>query len=196
MTTQQMILFTSERSADGTALPEPTATYSEILGLSNAAYVSQHLHHHLRSRLGLDVSLPAGFCSSVRMASLISTCPDKPEAFGLFACSPQPLGRGGPSADDETGESTDDLMRMQLKVTDSTTGLSDKDVKKLTAVRHTVPKDFRELASLCENFAGVNELNFGRESPITVMLKSWVHFLTKAGGMTVANLRQLAHADK
>ena len=55
-------------------------------------------------------------------------------------------------------------MRMQLKVAESTLGLSDKDIKKLTQVRHTTPKDFRELAGLLENMAGVTELVFGRAS--------------------------------
>ena len=59
-------------------------------------------------------------------------------------------------------ESADDLMIMQLKVADSTTGLSDnKDIKKLTLVRHVVPRDFRALAELFANMAGVTELIFG-----------------------------------
>jgi hypothetical protein len=86
-------------------------------------------------------------------------------------------------------------MRMQLKVTDSTTGLSDKDVKRLTQIRHTVPRDFRELSGLLENMSGVAELIFGPRSPITTMLTSWVRFLTRTGGTTVALLRQMAAVD-
>ena len=86
-------------------------------------------------------------------------------------------------------------MRMQLKITDSTTGLTDKDVKRLTQICHTVPRDFRELAGLLKNMAGVSELVFGLRSPITTMLAAWVHFLTKTGGTTVAHLRQLASVD-
>ena len=58
----------------------------EILGLSNAAYrVAQHLHHHLKTRLGLDVLLPSSFCSAIRMASFIATTnEDRPESFSLF----------------------------------------------------------------------------------------------------------------
>jgi hypothetical protein len=66
----------------------------------------------------------------------------------LFSCSPQPLDKK--ALTDLTGnvELADDLMRMQLKVADSTTGLSDKDIKKLPLVRHVVPHSFRALAEL------------------------------------------------
>ena len=43
--------------------------------------------------------------------------------------------------------------------------------------------------------AGVTELIFGSAAPITLMLGSWVHFLTRTGGTTVANLRRLAFQD-
>ena len=44
--------------------------------------------------LRLDVSLPAGFCSAIRMASFIATAPDRPDAFSLFACAPISGDRG------------------------------------------------------------------------------------------------------
>ncbi len=88
VTTQQMILFASERDETGSARSAPVGTFTEILELTNAAYVAQHLHHHLKSRMGLDVLLPSGFCSAVRMASFISTTNDRPEAFRLFSCGP------------------------------------------------------------------------------------------------------------
>ncbi len=90
VTTQQMILFASERDETGSAISAQVGTYTEILELTNAAYyyVAQHLHHHLKSRMGLDVLLPSGFCSAVRMASFISTMNDRPEAFCLFSCGP------------------------------------------------------------------------------------------------------------
>ncbi|KAI2499964.1 hypothetical protein MHU86_14538 [Fragilaria crotonensis] len=166
VTTQQMVLFASERDEHASARANPVDTYTEILGLANAAYVAQHLHHHLKSRLKLDVLLPAGFCSAVRMASFIASTSDRPEAFSLFACAPQPLTRNNTTTADNGDSAADDLMRMQLKVTDSTTGLSDKDVKRLTIV----PNSFPDLAALCENMAGVTELVFGLRSPVTTML--------------------------
>ena len=195
ITTQQMILFASERDEAGASRATPVDTYTEILGLTNAAYVAQHLHHHLKTRLGLDVWLPSGFCSAVRMASFIATTNDRPEAFSLFSCGPQPLDKKSLTGGADDADAADDLMRMQLKVADSTTGLSDKDIKKLTLVRHVVPRDFRALAELFENMAGVTELIFGSAAPITLMLGSWVHFLTRTGGTTVANLRRLAFQD-
>ncbi|KAI2505694.1 hypothetical protein MHU86_8753 [Fragilaria crotonensis] len=101
-TTQQMILFATQRTAAGEVAPEPVATYVEILGLANAAYVAQHLHHHLKTRLGLDVWLPTGFCTAVRMASFVSSAVDRPEAFSLFACGPQPLAKKSSAGTDES----------------------------------------------------------------------------------------------
>ena len=148
ITTQQMILFGSERDKTGSARSALVDTYREIIGSTKAAFVAQHLHHHLKTRLGLNVLLPSSFCSTVRMASFISRTNNRPEAFSLFSCSPQPLDKK--ALTDLTGnvELADDLMRMQLKVADSTTGLSDKDIKKLPLVRHVVPHSFRALAEL------------------------------------------------
>jgi hypothetical protein len=84
---------------------------------------------------------------------------------------------------------------MQLKVADSTTGLSDKDIKKLMLVRHVVPCNFCALAELFANMVGVMELIFGSTAHVTMMLSLWVHFLTRTGGATVANLRRLAFQD-
>ena len=51
ITTQQMILFASEQNEAGSARSAPVDTYTEILvGLTNVAYVAQHLHHHLKTR--------------------------------------------------------------------------------------------------------------------------------------------------
>ena len=65
ITTQQMILFASERDEAAAARSAPVDTYTEILGLTNAEYVAQHLHHHLKTQFGLDVLLPSGFCSAI-----------------------------------------------------------------------------------------------------------------------------------
>ncbi|KAI2489101.1 hypothetical protein MHU86_25490 [Fragilaria crotonensis] len=43
---------------------------------------------------------------------------------------------------------------MQLKTTDTTTGFSDKDIKSMTKLNFTIPRDFHELARLLENMAG------------------------------------------
>ena len=143
-----------EWDGSGASRSVPVETYTEILGLTNAAYVAQHLHHHLKTRLGLDVWLPSGFCSAVRMASFIATTNDRPEAFSLFSCGPQPLDKKSLTGGADDSDTPDDLMRMQLKVADSTTGLSDKDIKKLTLVRHVVPRDFRSSPNCSRTWRG------------------------------------------
>jgi hypothetical protein len=83
---------------------------------------------------------------------------------------------------------------MQLKTTDTTTGFSDKDIKTMTKLSFTTPRDFHKLARLVENIAGITEILFGAQSPLTDMLYDWGHFLTRAVGST--NLRQEpAHTD-
>lgn len=172
--TQRMILVASEREEDGQMRMKPVESYMEVLGLANAVHVAQHMLHHLHEGLGLDVMLPTGFCSAIRMAAFISVVKDRPEAFSLFSCDPQPLEVSIASVtDDEEPSAQDDLMRIQLKITDSTTGLSDKDAKKLTLVKNTIPRDFQELARLLENLGGVTELVFEPASPITSMLNGW-----------------------
>ena len=103
------------------------------------------------------------------MAAFLSVLKDRPEAFSLFSCGPQPLGAVSITAADDQSEDHDDLMRMQLKISDSTTGLSDKDVKKLTIVKHTTPHDFQGLSRRLENFAGVTELVLGAASLLNSM---------------------------
>jgi hypothetical protein len=149
-TTQRMILPASEWEEDGHMRVRPMESFAEeIIGLGNAAHVGQHLHHHLRCGLGLDVGLPTGFCSAIRLAAFVSVVKDKPDAFSLFSCGPQPIETSTINATDDDSVAQDDLMRMQLKIADSTTGLSDsKDVKKLKLVKHVVPRDFHELSLL------------------------------------------------
>jgi hypothetical protein len=85
---------------------------------------------------------------------------------------------------------------MQLKTTDTTTSFSDKDIKTMTKLSFTVPRDFHELARLVENMAGITEILSGFRSPLTDMLYEWRHFLTLSVGSTLATLRQLAHTDR
>jgi hypothetical protein len=84
---------------------------------------------------------------------------------------------------------------MQLKTTDTTTRLSDKDIKSITKFGFTFPRDFYELACLVQNMDGVTELLFGFNARLTVMLDNWHQFLTRAPGTTIPTLRQLAQAD-
>jgi hypothetical protein len=83
---------------------------------------------------------------------------------------------------------------MQLKTTDTTTGLSD-NIKNITKFGFTFPRDFYKLARLVQNMAGVTELLFGFNARLTVMLDNWHQFLTRAPGTTIPTLRQLAQAD-
>ena len=104
--------------------------------------------------------LPTGFCSAIRLAAFISVIKDKPNAFSLFSCGPQSLEVSAVNVTDDESATQDDLMRMQLKISDSTTGLWDnKDVRKLTLVKQRITRDFHELSRLLENLSGVTALH-------------------------------------
>ncbi len=117
---------------------------------------------------------------------------DHPGAFSLFCCGPQAI-EAATSEEKEAVEHTNILIQMKLKTTDTTTGLSDKDIKNITKFGFTFPRDFYELARLVQNMARVTELLFSFNARLTVMLDNWHHFLTRAPGTifpTVASSRR------
>ncbi|KAI2502890.1 hypothetical protein MHU86_11559 [Fragilaria crotonensis] len=189
-----MILFVSEKDALGRTPTRPVQTFADILVLSNVAYVQNHIHHFLRNTKGRDAFIPMGFCAAIRTASFLADASDRPGAFSLFCCGPQTLARSNATGRDAPDHAST-LVQMQLKTTDTTTGFSDKDIKSMTKLNFTIPRDFHELARLLENMAGVAELLFGPRSPLTQMLDEWCRFLTQAVGSTLATLGQLAHED-
>ncbi|KAI2492441.1 hypothetical protein MHU86_22121 [Fragilaria crotonensis] len=129
----------------------PVQTFADILALSNVAYVQNHIHHFLRNTKGRDAFIPMGFCAAIRTASFLADASDRPGAFSLFA--------GPRRSHDRTRRAgmldhASTLVQMQLKTTDTTTGFSDKDIKSMTKLNFTIPRDFHELARLLENMAG------------------------------------------
>jgi hypothetical protein len=189
-----VILFISERGPDGEKPSAPVSSFAELLALSNVAYVQNHIQNFLRNTKGRDALIPMGLCTAIRTVSFISDVSDRPGAFSLFCCGPQVLDRST-AGSRESYDYTNSLVQMQLKTTDTTTGFSEKDIKTMTKLSFTAPRDFHELARLVENMAGITELLFGARSPFTDMLYEWGHSLTRAVGSTLATLRQLAHTD-
>ncbi|KAI2497931.1 hypothetical protein MHU86_16537 [Fragilaria crotonensis] len=147
-----MILFVSRRTPweDPNS---PRQTFADILALSNVAYVQNHIHHFLRNTKGRDAFIPMGFCAAIRTASFLADASDRPGAFSLFCCGPQTLARSNATGRDALDHAST-LVQMQLKTTDTTTGFSDKDIKSMTKLNFTIPRDFHELARLLENMAG------------------------------------------
>jgi hypothetical protein len=186
--TKKMTLFTSERGTDGEKPSAPVSSFAELLALSNVAYVQNHIQNFLLNTKGRDAFIPMGLCAAIRTASFISDASDRPGAFSLFCCGPQVLDRST-AGNRESYDYTNNLVQMQLKTTDTTTGFSDKDIKTMTKLSFTAPRDFHKLARLVENMAGITEILFGARSPLTDMLYDWRHFLTRAVGSTRAHGR-------
>ena len=87
---------------------------------------------------------------------------------------------------------------MQLKLTETMSGLSDKDIKTMTKLVYTVSRDVKDLADICQVTAAVHELIFGAGSPLTEMLVTWFLYLTGGNGNagnTVGHLQGMASAD-
>ena len=68
------------------------------------------------------------------------------------------------------GDDPEAIAQMQLKLTETTPGLSDKDIMTMIKLVYTVPSDFKDLADICQVMAAVHELIFGAGSPLTEML--------------------------
>ena len=87
---------------------------------------------------------------------------------------------------------------MQLKLAETTTGLSDKDIRSLKKLVYTVPTDFVDLAQTCQVMAAVQELLFGADAPLTEMLSEWFLYITGGNGNagnTVGQLQSMTAAD-
>jgi hypothetical protein len=124
-TTLQLVLFASEPMPDGTAPTKPITTFVEVLALSNVAFMQNHMHNFLRHSKHLDVQIASGVCAAIRTGTFTSGATDRPGAFSLFCCGPQAI-EAATSGGKEADEQTNSLIQMQLKTTDTTTGLSDK----------------------------------------------------------------------
>jgi hypothetical protein len=58
--TRKMILFISERGTDGEKPSAPAFSFTELLALSNVAYVQNHIQNFLRNTKGRDAFIPMG----------------------------------------------------------------------------------------------------------------------------------------
>jgi hypothetical protein len=152
------------------------------------------MHNFLRHSKHLDVQIASGVCAAICTGTFTLGATDCPGAFSLFCCGPQAI-EAAISGGKEADKQTNSLIQMQLKTTDTTTGLSGKDIKNITKFGFTFPRDFYELARLVQNMAGVTELLFGFNARLTVILDNWHQFLTRAPGTTNLTLCQLAQAD-
>ena len=107
----------------------------------------------LRHSKNLDVQIASGVCAAILTWTFTLGATDWPGAFSLFCCGPQVI-EAATSGGKDANKQTNSLIQKQLKTTDPTTGLSDKDMKSITKFGFTIPGDFFELACLVQNMAG------------------------------------------
>ncbi|KAI2498222.1 hypothetical protein MHU86_16304 [Fragilaria crotonensis] len=154
--TKRMVLFVSERDADRMIRSRPVQSFSDILTLSNVAYVQNHIHHFLRNTKGRDAFIPMGFCAAIRTASFTADTPDRPGPSASSVAVPRrspEQQRSGEKPLITPAPLCKCNSRRPTRPRASREGHQEHD-----KLNFTVPKDFHELARLIENMSGVLEL--------------------------------------
>ena len=188
MLTQRLILHASARLDCGSTRTAPVASYEELLGFANTAFVRTHMHTYLRGDAhNCDIFISQGLCAAVKTASFFSNFSMRPGPFSLFSCITEPTKKSDLARED-------DFLRMKLKLQDSLEGLSDKDIRGLTKVFHVAPATFVNLRSYLANFSGICTMVFGATSSIVTAIKQWSTFLA-TGGLQ-PRLRRLVEKDR
>jgi hypothetical protein len=118
------------------------ASYAKLLGFANVAFVRTHMHTYLRGNThNCDIFLIHGLCAAVKTASFLNNFTSRPGPFSLFSCITEPIEKSDLGGDD-------DSLRMNLKLQDSSEGLSDKDIRGPTKMFHVAPATSVDLRSI------------------------------------------------
>ena len=194
--TQKMILHATQKDAHRRTAAQPTEDLKGMLTMPNVSHIVTHLYNFLRNKRGFAVRFPTGFCTAIRNGTFLEDFNDAPGAMSIFCFGPQFTSQ---TTNNTAGDDPEAIaQQMQLKLNETTSGLSDKDIKTMTKLVYTVPSDFKDLADICQVMAGVHELIFGAASPLAEMLSDWFLYITGGngnGGNTVGQLQSMAAAD-
>ena len=188
-------LHATEKDEHGRTATQPTKELKDMLSMLNVSHIVTHLHSFLRNRLGCAVRFPTGFCTAIRNGNFLEDFTDAPGAMRIFCFGPQFTSQ---TTNNTAGDNPEAIAQMQLKLTETTSGLSDKDIKTMTKLAHAVPSDFKDLADFCQVMAAVHELICGGGSQLTEMLTEWFLYTTGGNGnagSTVGHLQGMASAD-
>ena len=184
--TRRLVLHASALETSGATRMTPLDSFTEILAFKNVSYVQTHLHHFLRSDpLALDIQVPHSLCTAIKTGTFVAENDTRPGIFSLFSCFSQQQTQGDLSEIE--------LAQLNLKATESTTGLTDKDIAKLTKAYHHRPVDFTEVATLLRNMSGVTTLLFGAASRLSTFCADWAAWLSR--GSIQPSLRSSTRND-
>jgi hypothetical protein len=120
---------------------QPITSFMEVLALTNVAFMQNRMHNFLRHSKNLDVQIVSGGCPAICTGTFTSGATDRPGAFSLLCCGPQVI-EAATLGRKDANEQTNSLIQMQLKTTNTTTGLSTKDIKTITKFGLTIPLQF------------------------------------------------------
>ena len=96
-----------------------------MLSKLNVSHTVTHLHSFLRNRWGYAVHFPTGFCTAIRNGNFLEDFADAPGAMRIFCFEPQFTSQ---TTNNTAGDDHEAIAQMQLKLTETTSGLSDKDI--------------------------------------------------------------------
>jgi hypothetical protein len=119
---------------------------------------------------GCAAQFPTGFCTAIRTGTFLEEFKEAPGAMSIFCFGPQFTSQ---ITNNMASDDPEAIVQMQLKLTETTSGLSDKDIKTMTKLVYTVPSDFKDLADICQVMAGVHKLIIGAASMLAEMLSDW-----------------------
>jgi hypothetical protein len=186
LVTQKMVLATQKDEHRQTPT-EPTKQMQTKLDFPNILFIVSHLHLFLRNKRGSAVRFPTGsFCTAIKNGTFLENFTDAPGAMSIFCFGPQTTSTTNVKTA-TAGNDPEAIAQMQLKLTDTSTGLSDKDIKTMTKLVYTVPRNFNDLADICQVMAGVHKMIFGKASPLTIMLSNLFLYITGSSGNRDSN---------
>ena len=134
---QKMILHATERDENGRTATQPAKELRGMLSMISVSHIVTHLHSFLRNRRGCAVRFPTGFCTAIRNGNFLEDFTDAPGAMSIFYFGPQFTSQ---TTNNAAGDDPEAIARMQLKsLTETTSGLSNKDIKTITKLVYTVP---------------------------------------------------------
>jgi hypothetical protein len=175
---RKMILFASARTEtgtlntdgddiSGTVRKEPVEHLLTLIEAASAGTARQIADSILQDTLRCTCNIPDSTIQALRDGMLRWKHPQEHGRLSIFSC--------GPYDPTRTVELNDiaDPFELQLAVTEGK-GLSPSQVSQTTKIVRQVPSTVYEMTAFLNNFDGLLQLTFGRDSRLRRSIKKWI----------------------
>lgn len=128
LATQKMILIATQKDEHRRTRTEPTKQMQTMLMLDfpNVSFFVSHFHPFLRNKRDCAAQFPTGFCTAIKNRTFLEDFTDTPGTMSIFCFGPQTTSATNVKT---VGTNPKAVAIMQLKLNDTSTGFSDKDIK-------------------------------------------------------------------